>query len=272
MAGNNRVPPDSMEMMKTPKSSARGKSAPRVAQKPSRPKPGKRAPAPRRAAGKNPLLQAARSLINFRLAASDGEVGHVRDIYFDSHTWKVRYLVVKTGAWLFGKAVLIPARALGRVNEADSSIGVGLTMAEIKQAPARDTNRPISRQDETPYLEGSYFAPGIAPWIALHASAPAEVPPPEDQPPVEEHRDFHLCSVHDVIGYALEGTDEKIGHVTDVQVADADWSIRGFTVATSVLSGQELTVPTAVVREISAETRTVYLSVPRASLDATSNS
>ena len=46
-------------------------------------------------------------LKNFTLAAADGEIGRVRDLYIDDETWTVRYLVLDTGNWLPGRRVLI---------------------------------------------------------------------------------------------------------------------------------------------------------------------
>ena len=37
------------------------------------------------------------------LGASDGEIGRVKDFYFDDATWAVRYVVVDTGSWLPGR-------------------------------------------------------------------------------------------------------------------------------------------------------------------------
>jgi hypothetical protein len=48
-----------------------------------------------------------KSLIGFSIGATDGEIGKADDFYFDDERWTVRYLIVKTGGWLFGKKVLI---------------------------------------------------------------------------------------------------------------------------------------------------------------------
>ena len=40
------------------------------------------------------------SLIGFKIAATDGELGTVKDFYFDDHSWTIRYLIVETGTWL----------------------------------------------------------------------------------------------------------------------------------------------------------------------------
>jgi sporulation protein YlmC with PRC-barrel domain len=46
------------------------------------------------------MLYRMEKLIGMSIAASDGEVGRVKDVYFDDHQWAARYLVVQTGGWL----------------------------------------------------------------------------------------------------------------------------------------------------------------------------
>ena len=70
----------------------------------------------------NDMLQKISSFKGYTLAASDGEIGNVRDVYFDSHEWTVRYLVVNSGASLLGREVLIWPQSLGHVDEDRKSI------------------------------------------------------------------------------------------------------------------------------------------------------
>ena len=221
------------------------------------------------------MLHSFSSIKNHHLAASNGEIGHVRDIYFDSHEWTVRYLVVRTGAWLLGKEVLIPARALGLINVEEASIHVNLTLEKIKDAPDSDTARPVSRQEDIVFHEYYGFPSGVEPWVALHTptmtafgTAPVEQSEPEpanlvNRPVASERGDPHLRSVHDVTGHTICGSDKKIGRVGDFLVDDHDWSIRYFVVNTAVWFGKEVVVPTAAIREVSWDERSVYLTIPR---------
>lgn len=47
------------------------------------------------------------SMLGFSIMANDGELGKVRDFYFDDESWTIRYMVVQTGSWLLGRKVLI---------------------------------------------------------------------------------------------------------------------------------------------------------------------
>jgi hypothetical protein len=60
------------------------------------------------------MLQSIKQLYGETLRASDGEIGHVKNFYFDDHNWAVRYVIVDTGAWLSGRLVLISPHAFGK--------------------------------------------------------------------------------------------------------------------------------------------------------------
>jgi len=221
------------------------------------------------------MLYLASTLKNNRLAASDGDIGHVSDLYFDSGEWTVRYLVVQTGAWLFGREVLIPAKALGAIDAVESLIRVNLTREKIKAAPDSDTELPFSRQDDLAFHEYYGFPPGVAPWVAFHSSAAAafggkpllqtglEDSRVSNDSAIANHGDFHLRSMHDVTGHTICGSDAEIGRVGDFLVDDRDWSIRYFIVDTAIWFGKNVVVPTAAIREVSWDERSVYLTISR---------
>ena len=60
------------------------------------------------------MLWKASAIREYKLLASDGEIGAVKDVLFDDRTWTARWLVVDTGLWLFGRKVLLPVSALGK--------------------------------------------------------------------------------------------------------------------------------------------------------------
>jgi len=46
------------------------------------------------------MLRTVKHMEDYVISATDGNIGHVKDVYFDDETWCVRYLVVDTGTWL----------------------------------------------------------------------------------------------------------------------------------------------------------------------------
>jgi hypothetical protein len=57
------------------------------------------------------MLRSIKQLYGDSLKASDGEIGHIKDFYFDDQKWAVRYVVADTGSWLSGRLVLISPHA-----------------------------------------------------------------------------------------------------------------------------------------------------------------
>jgi hypothetical protein len=58
------------------------------------------------------MKRSLKSLIGYTISATDGEIGKGKDFYFDDETWAIRYLILETGDWLFGRKVLISSQAL----------------------------------------------------------------------------------------------------------------------------------------------------------------
>jgi uncharacterized protein YrrD len=52
------------------------------------------------------MLKNIKDLYGNKLAATDGDIGQVKDFYFDDKTWVIRFVVVNTGSWLTGRHVL----------------------------------------------------------------------------------------------------------------------------------------------------------------------
>ena len=98
------------------------------------------------------MLRGISTLKGLTVGALDGEVGSVYDVYFDDKQWTVRYFVVDTGTWLSGRRVLISPMALRQpADVVGDRLQVGLSKAQIENAPSWDTDKPVSRQHEIAY-------------------------------------------------------------------------------------------------------------------------
>jgi hypothetical protein len=175
----------------------------------------------------------------FSIHTRDGEMGHVDDFYFDDESWHVRYLVVKTGPWLFGRRVLISPTALETPDWEARVLPVNLTNEQVKNSPETDLDKPVSRQHE--YALSQYYgwpsywsrAPMVSPTIPqpIAPETTGAVPPEtrdaeQEARAVEEEADSHLRSVDEVTGYTIQATDREIGHVEDFFAGETDWKIR----------------------------------------------
>ena len=97
------------------------------------------------------MLHSIQERYGEKLRASDGEIGHVRDFYFDDKNWTVRYLVADTGHWLTGRLVLISPHAFGHLHPEGKVLLVNLTRKQIEDSPSIDEHKPVSRQHEEEY-------------------------------------------------------------------------------------------------------------------------
>ena len=101
------------------------------------------------------MLRSMKDLQEYAIRATDGNIGHVKDFYFDDEAWVIRYFIVDTGTWLSSRKVLISPVAIGTPDWANKVLPVSITKEQVKNSPDIDTEKPVSRQHEMGYL--SYY-------------------------------------------------------------------------------------------------------------------
>ncbi len=98
------------------------------------------------------MLRNLSNLHNYAIRATDGDIGEVKDFYFDDHAWVIRYFVVETGSWISSRKVLISPFAIGHPDRQEMILPVSITREQIEKSPYIDTDKPVSRQHEMDYL------------------------------------------------------------------------------------------------------------------------
>ena len=215
------------------------------------------------------MLRSLKHLQGFTLHALDGEIGAVRECYFDDRTWTIRYLIVKTG-WLFGREVLISPRSLDAVNEQEQSIATNLTREQIEGSPLPETDKPLSRQFEEQHHDhygyAYYWSAGTLWGLPMPGDTPPPVPREMEQTleHAEQTGDPSLRSTAEIKGYAISAIDGQIGNVSDYIVDDHVWEIRYFVVDTGGwLPGRQVLVAPPWIRNISWHKQSVILELAR---------
>ena len=84
------------------------------------------------------MLRSIKQICGDKLSASDGEIGHVKDFYFDDQCWAVRYVIADTGNWLAGRLVLISPYAIQKLLTGEKVLPVNLTRKQIEDSPSID--------------------------------------------------------------------------------------------------------------------------------------
>jgi hypothetical protein len=180
------------------------------------------------------MLRSLKSLHGYQIEATDGLVGKVHDFYFHDDNWSIRYLVVDTGHWLVGRKVLLVPAVLGQPDWVRRAFPVSLTRSQVKESPDIDTDKPVSRQQETDlhqhYGWPLYWmepAPGIWPPF-VNGPSPQELAEASHQ----TKGDPYLRSAREVGHYDVHAGDGQIGEVDDFIVDDAFWVLRYMVVDT----------------------------------------
>jgi uncharacterized protein YrrD len=146
------------------------------------------------------VLRSIGDLRRVRIAATDGELGRVHDLYFDDPGWTVRYLVVDTGGFLPDRWGLVSPHSLRRLDTDPGTLRLPLTKTQFKAGADMHTQSgeidPASLGD------------------------------------AREGREARLRAATTVVGYALETEDGEIGNVEDFLVDDKAWTVRYLRVYT----------------------------------------
>ena len=144
------------------------------------------------------MVRGIGDLKRFTIAATDGEVGSVSDLYFDDRSWAVRYLVVDAGPRLPGRRLLVPPVSVRSSNQTTLRLGVSMRQVESDSVSSAQ-----------PY--------GVLPESLTRAG---------------DGGDLHLQTATSIMGYTIRAEDGEIGHVKDVLVDDKAWAIRYLVVDT----------------------------------------
>ena len=220
------------------------------------------------------MLRRAKDVKGFKLGARDGEIGRVKDFYFDDESWTVRYLVVDTNKWLPGRKVLLSPFALREFHDADETLEVNLTQDQIKASPSIDEHMPISRQYEIQYHQyynwpfywqgSALWGPGAIPVYPLGSEPPPVVPVPSPESSPEPH----LRSMAATQGYRIHAHDGEIGHADDFILDERDWRIRYLLIATRTwLPGKHVLLAPEWISAIDWQTSEVRIDLNRSTIE-----
>jgi hypothetical protein len=196
-------------------------------------------------------IRKVRSLKGLKLKARDGDVGALKQVFFDDRDWTVRYLVVSTGVWFMGRDVLIAPKSVIEVDPETGGLVVALSCQQIKDSPELSAGNTLSRQYEEEFHD--YY--GIEPYWEndpppdVMLLADALEPQTDSEPPHPPAA--QLRSSDEATGYAIHARDGEIGKVSDFLVDDEVWKVRYLEVDTGKwLTGSRVLLAPAWVDSI----------------------
>ncbi len=236
------------------------------------------------------MLHNVNELHGLTIGASDGDIGEVKDVYFDDKCWVIRYLVTDTGGWLSGRKVLISPFSVGKVTWTDQVMHVNLSQQQVRDSPNIDTDKPVSRQHEADH-SNYYGYPGYwrgaglwglgaypMPWVGASADASLAISEPRDDTVTKERQervdreresaDSHLRSGKELIGYQIAATDGLVGRVENFVFDDESWAIRYVVVDTRQWwPGKHVLLSPALIERVSWSQQEVFVNVTRCAVE-----
>lgn len=193
------------------------------------------------------MLIQAKSLESYSMNATDGELGSIADLYFESNTFTLRYFVGDTRTWFFGGKVLLSPEAVTSIDIDKELININETKEQIKNSPKPSDHEPVSRQYETQlrdhYGWTHYWgAPIGGGGAGLGTSGAYPAPPGLMVPPQILRNDTHvdtvennsleiemennyLQSIKDLRGYTIHAKNGEVGKALDFVLNQQNWSI-----------------------------------------------
>ncbi|HRP28649.1 MAG TPA: PRC-barrel domain-containing protein [Burkholderiaceae bacterium] len=98
--------------------------------------------------GDDPHLRACDVVMNYRVHAADGDIGHVDGLLIDDQSWVIRYLVVNTSDWWLGHDVLVAPQWIDDISWLEATVSIALSRRAVKDAPPWDRAAPPDREHE----------------------------------------------------------------------------------------------------------------------------
>jgi hypothetical protein len=200
------------------------------------------------------------SLLSMKLKGTDGEIGKLKDFYFDDISWTIRHLILKTGSWFSERDVLISPDAVIHSNWEPGIIPVRLTKDQMLKSPDIETDKPVARQQEIeiyghnlwqPYWGNTFYTTGLWDVGAQAQSNDQNVVKNDNEKDEINNYNRHLRSTQVVTGFHIQALDGGIGHVIDFIFEDLTWQITHAAVDThNWIGGKKILIPVLNIREI----------------------
>jgi len=215
------------------------------------------------------LLRRVHELSGIRLHATDGDAGHLHDVYLDDRDWRIRYFHVDTRRWLPGRHVLLAPAVVHGADWDRGRIDIAITREQLRTSPDIDSHKPVSRQHEMALYD--YFQWPLASesvWEGEELAARlhnllSEWRGPTMALPLEELTDDpHLWSARALRPYGVDGDNGELGRVVDLLVDPNSWEIPYLVIENrGPLHRYRFLVSVNTVRAISWETRRVRIAL-----------
>ncbi|PWT95064.1 MAG: hypothetical protein C5B55_01720 [Blastocatellia bacterium] len=217
------------------------------------------------------MLRQIRQLGTYRLHATDGDIGHLEQFYFDDRDWKIRYFVLDIGTWLHGKKVLMSPSAIIDVDASTKTINAAFSKQQVQESDDVRMHKPEGLEqphDYSVYFGWPYYL-GLNAFNDPHSGSIPDSAHDSEKSKTSEQSfrpayDEHLRSSKVVSRYHVMAVDGEIGQIEDGIVDDETWTIQ-YLVSTvrNRWSSKKVLLPTEWILWVNAAEQNVYVSLKR---------
>ena len=198
--------------------------------------------------------------------AIDGELGKIKDVYFDDQHWAVRFLVVDTHRWMpLSQKVLLSPIALLKFSREDTELKVSMSQELVRNCPKVEEEETVSREFEKMYFDYfgyGYYWTGPGAWgeyaypTALFERDPL---PLASENKNHKKKENHLRSADELKDYDVAATDGNKGHVYDFIYDTTDWCLKFIVIDTKnwLIGGKKVLLATQDIKLIDWVSKTV---------------
>ncbi|UOQ45560.1 PRC-barrel domain-containing protein [Halobacillus salinarum] len=179
------------------------------------------------------MFLSATGLEKLTLYAEDGEMGKVKDLYFDDHDYTVRYLTIVSKRWFPDQVIYLSPSAISRVDFDEKRIEVNHTRSELRNRAGVTKESEMSPEKEeelSAHFNWSKYWAGELLWgdyptPDIHSNAAV-------QSPGITERKSQLRSINHMKGVFshahVVADDGDVGYIQDVFIEKETWRIRYF--------------------------------------------
>jgi hypothetical protein len=181
------------------------------------------------------MLYFTSELKSYHIHATDGDMGKMKDIYFDDKDWTIRYAVLDTRRWLPSRHVLLSPTAFDNLNKENMSLNVVHDKETVRNSPEITEGAFISKDVEhslSGYYGWSRYWMGNMLWgsqdqpiLPTSATMTTEEIQQETEAQTEPE-DYGLRSVEETLAFKVHANDGSVGRVADMVFDDVYWKLR----------------------------------------------
>ncbi|MFT6903132.1 MAG: hypothetical protein ACJAXS_003354 [Colwellia sp.] len=163
----------------------------------------------------------------------EGDIGQIKDIYFDDRHWTIRFLVVDIQPWVpLSTKTLISPISLLEFNAKEHRLNVSISKEKVKNSPQVKEHETVSREFEKSYFDCyayGYYWVGPRAWgeyaypMALNTQNIAQI---DNQQNDKAKTSNHLRSANEIMHYGIDALDDKKGYIKDLIWNTYNWSLR----------------------------------------------